>query len=1022
MIKIKLKNKSSSASSSKSKSGKSKSGTSKSGKSKSGKSSKSSTKRSKGTKKVLRAETKKSNKRKIIFLEKIKVVKSEDKKHFKPSKTEQVSPKLWELPNRKTFYTWLNKNFKDYEVSQYEKGKKVSSEKRELFRIQKLVRDFMQDGSPYRGLMLYHGLGTGKTCSAISIAESILSLKEVVFMSKAALEKNFVGGINDCGRHYMKTDNYWVHISGESKYEKELIKELNIPASTIKENNGAYLIDFRVKNGNYKELGSHQSKLLKQIEAMTNDRFKFLHLDDTRILKKIEEGDFDNKVVIIDEVHNLTNSMANGTPTGTRLYELLLNAKNCKMIFLSGTPMINTIFELTRIYNLLMGPIATLVYKLIPDFGKNINYSIVKSHFITDKNVDQVFVDKIRKTVKITKNPDNFITHMSKKGLKHSESLSESFDDFKKRIDEEMNKLSKNAGFSKVLSVVETNTCLLEDKKDFDKMFYNSDLNKLKKSDILKKRIAGLTSYYEKIDKTKFPKLNSVDIVQVPMSDYQLTKYQPFRMVEIEKQKKMARRKEGEEQMQSTYRIYSRLHCSFAFPEAIGSPYDKDKVEMYEKLEKVLGEGVDIFNEDKMGSTKKEITKEEIDIDKLGKKYVDALDKKRDEFMSMENGSLQIYGPKYAKIIKSIMASSGCCFVYSQFIEKVGLNTFAVALKATNQFVELKLGKEDGQYVIKNGKEDKDKMKYIFYAGKVSDPELRDIYRLIYNSEFDKLPLNCSKLKKQLLKDYGEDQNLHGKIIKVFLTTRSGAEGVDLKHIRQIHIMESYWQPVLIQQIIGRGVRFESHTRLPESERNVSVFIYLATITDKQLQTISSGAIRQDKSAYNVSGYNKKGRVITSDEYLYITAERKKAIIDQAQKVIKQSAFDCTLNFTDNVEVDGNENLVCMNYNQVNREDDSSYLTSSSLDDTIDIIDIQQEDVVTITFQKIELPRNSGKFYYRLQTPQPGERHFLFSGDQNPAKMPRRPRPVGEILEVDGKRKIRFFKQKDKSKPKTNFT
>ena len=50
---------------------------------------------------------------------------------------------------------------------------------------------------------------------------------------------------------------------------------------------------------------------------------------------------------------------------------------------------------------------------------------------------------------------------------------------------------------------------------------------------------------------------------------------------------------------------------------------------MYEKLEKVLGEGVDIFNEEKMGSTRKEITKEEIDMEKLGKKYVDALDKKR---------------------------------------------------------------------------------------------------------------------------------------------------------------------------------------------------------------------------------------------------------------------------------------------------------------------------------------------------------------------------------------------------------
>ena len=408
MIKIKLKNKSSNASNDV-KSSKS------SSKSSSKLLSKSSSKRSKSTKKKTKKEIKKSSKRKMIFLEKIKIANSEDKKHFIPKKADNVSPKLWELPNRKTFYSWLNKNFKDYEVSEYKKGHKVSSDKRELFRVQKLVRDFMQDGSPYRGLLLYHGLGTGKTCSAISIAESILSLKEVVFMSKASLEKNFLGGVNDCGRHYMKKNNYWVHVSGASKSEKELLKELNIPLSVVKENNGAYLIDFRVKNGNYQDLGSHQAKVVKQIEAMTQERFKFLHLDDTRILKKIDEGYFDNKVVIIDEVHNLTNSMANGTPTGSKLYELLFNAKNCKMIFLSGTPMINTIFELTRIYNLLLGPIPTLVYKLIPEFGKNINYSNIKRHFTPDKNTDQVFIDKIRKTIKITKNPDNFITHTSKK-------------------------------------------------------------------------------------------------------------------------------------------------------------------------------------------------------------------------------------------------------------------------------------------------------------------------------------------------------------------------------------------------------------------------------------------------------------------------------------------------------------------------------------------------------------------------------------------------------------------------------
>ena len=54
--------------------------------------------------------------------------------------------------------------------------------------------------------------------------------------SKAALEKNFLSGINDCGRDYMKTDNYWVHVKGTSQVEKELIEELRSYAQKIEFN------------------------------------------------------------------------------------------------------------------------------------------------------------------------------------------------------------------------------------------------------------------------------------------------------------------------------------------------------------------------------------------------------------------------------------------------------------------------------------------------------------------------------------------------------------------------------------------------------------------------------------------------------------------------------------------------------------------------------------------------------------------------------------------------------------------
>lgn len=41
----------------------------------------------------------------------------------------------------------------------------------ELAPHQKFIKNFLSMYTPYNGLLLYHGLGTGKTCSAIGVAE-----------------------------------------------------------------------------------------------------------------------------------------------------------------------------------------------------------------------------------------------------------------------------------------------------------------------------------------------------------------------------------------------------------------------------------------------------------------------------------------------------------------------------------------------------------------------------------------------------------------------------------------------------------------------------------------------------------------------------------------------------------------------------------------------------------------------------------------------------------------------------------
>ena len=54
----------------------------------------------------------------------------------------------------------------------------------ELAPHQMLVRNFMSFQTPYNGLLLYHGLGSGKTCSAISVAEEMRDYMNQVGISK----------------------------------------------------------------------------------------------------------------------------------------------------------------------------------------------------------------------------------------------------------------------------------------------------------------------------------------------------------------------------------------------------------------------------------------------------------------------------------------------------------------------------------------------------------------------------------------------------------------------------------------------------------------------------------------------------------------------------------------------------------------------------------------------------------------------------------------------------------------------
>ena len=117
-----------------------------------------------------------------------------------------VKPDIKHEEKDKDFNTWINNEFKQYKPEndtstldkKCEENNKCSIDN--LFNHQKIVRDYMKkmivvDDPHIRGVLVYHGLGSGKTCTSISIADVISKIqnidKKIIFMSPAALDMNF---------------------------------------------------------------------------------------------------------------------------------------------------------------------------------------------------------------------------------------------------------------------------------------------------------------------------------------------------------------------------------------------------------------------------------------------------------------------------------------------------------------------------------------------------------------------------------------------------------------------------------------------------------------------------------------------------------------------------------------------------------------------------------------------------------------------------------------------------------------
>lgn len=204
--------------------------------------------------------------------------------------------------------------------------------------------------------------------------------------------------------------------------------------------------------------------------------------------------------------------------------------------------------------------------------------------------------------------------------------------------------------------------------------------------------------------------------------------------------------------------------------------------------------------------------------------------------------NLEQYSSKLFSLLNNIESSPGNIFVYSNYVSYGGTSLIKQILLANGwkEFINVNKYSENKSFVI-------------------------------FEDNF-----NIEK-RERLRKMFNSSENKYGKYIKLLIGSPVISEGITLKNVRQIHLLEPSWNMTRINQIIGRGIRNRSHEDLLPSERSVDVFKYVS------IKTTNLDDNRKGLANFFI------------DREKYILSEEKDRANKVVERLLKTISFDCEL-------------------------------------------------------------------------------------------------------------------------------
>ena len=622
---------------------------------------------------------------------------------------------------------------------------------------QLFLKNFISNNTPYRSILIYHGTGSGKTCTGVSIAENFRDVysdvnKRIIILASKNIIENWKKTIfNPLKGNEQCTEDIFI------KIVKENMKGINHLKITNKK--VAQIIKKYYEFYGYQKFANDVKKIIHEYSKNANDD------DNIRLQHKAIRNYFSNRVIIIDEVHNIRNNSEYNEKDIITILTLIANiATNLRLILLTATPMYNTSSEIIWLTNLM----------LLNDNRDLIKESdIFKEGGITKKG-RQILSSKLRGYVSYIRgeNPYTFPIRLYPKdnGDKNSMNVYPDIDLFGDKI-------------SNPIKFLNLFGCKME---NYQKYIYNKRKNQL---------IKGRTTL--KID-------------------------------------------DETELMQISNIIY---------------PGGSETV-----IKDVYGERGFLNTFELVG-------------DKKNGNYR----YKKNMIQFLENGKLNKFSTKISQLIERIKSSSGIVYIYSQYIYS-GILPLVMALEQHGY------KKYSGESIFNHEEwsEGKKNCKYepISYTGETYSKYNRGNKSKPFKQGKYIVITGDSMLSKDNTKEIDaliSDDNKHGENVKIIIGNVFSSEGIDLKRVREIHILDPWHHLNRLEQVIGRGIRFCSHNDLDDSNnytlKNVTIYLYNAYINEKE----------------------------SIDSYIYRHAEFKSINIGKVELLLKQNAIDCSLFYSNNI-------------------------------------------------------------------------------------------------------------------------